>query len=258
MRTRLIPQLIALVILSLAAAAPAQQGATAAEQSLFKSTNRHRLAHHLLPLSWNADLAQAAHNHALVIVQNPSPARHQYPGEPNLKTRADQTGAHFGTISENVAGNGTTAAEIDKAWMASPVHRANILDPHLNAVGIAVAEDHGYLYAVEDFAMSVPTLSRGEVEDRVSRLLRARGIKSTTSRDSLEDARQSCESDSSVSRVSATVMQWDGPDLTQLPDAVLQQVPVDKIYAVAVASCPTERPAEGFTTFHVAVLIFRR
>lgn len=52
---------------------------------------------------------------------------------------------------ENV-GMALTLPQVDAALMASPEHRANILYPLFNEVGIGVAQDIvGYVYVVEDF-----------------------------------------------------------------------------------------------------------
>lgn len=55
-------------------------------------------------------------------------------------------------VGENV-GTGPTLAAIDDAFMASPEHRANLLDPQWNWVGTGVAHDtRGTLYVVQVFA----------------------------------------------------------------------------------------------------------
>ena len=79
---------------------------------------------------------------------------------------------------------------IQNSWMNSPPHRANILNPNLNAVGFAVVQHGGYLYAVADFSRTVAVLSFDEVEAAVGKLLLAHGIQSSAS---VRDARQSCE-----------------------------------------------------------------
>ena len=39
--------------------------------------------------------------------------------------------------------------------MNSPPHRANILDPEMDSLGVAVIERNGELFAVQDFALAV-------------------------------------------------------------------------------------------------------
>jgi uncharacterized protein YkwD len=250
--------LLLLLVLFLAASANAQN---VAEQYLLQRTNQHRAEHHLAPLAWDPALARAAQTHALRIVQEvnrrPGPAEHQYPGEPALLARASQAGAHFSTISENVAGNGQSAAELDVAWMNSPVHRANILDPKLNAVGIAVVQSRGLLYAVEDFARNVPALTPGDAQARAEQALLSHGIRLEPSAQARADARHACSSQSAVAPSEpALLMQWEGPDLSQLPATILPQLHAGRTRTVAIASCPTTRPTQGFTTYHIAILIY--
>ena len=51
-------------------------------------------------------------------------------------------------------------------------------------------------------------------------------------------------------------MQWDGPDLSALPQSLLQQMPQARDHTAAVGACPSKRTAEGFTTYRLAVLLY--
>src|SRR5271154_1229281 len=75
---------ILLCLATLLPAAPAQQGATVAEQYLLQLTNQHRAEQGLAPLTWDPALARAARAHAQRISREPGPAEHQYSGEPDL------------------------------------------------------------------------------------------------------------------------------------------------------------------------------
>ena len=48
-----------------------------------------------------------------------------------------RSGYVYQSAGENLAMNFGTSAQIETAWMASPEHRANILDPSFTQVGIA-------------------------------------------------------------------------------------------------------------------------
>lgn len=249
----------ALALIALLAVAPstrAQQGATVAEQYLLQLTNQHRTEHGLPPLAWDTALAHAAHAHAILIMHNPAPALHQYPGEPDVKTRVVQAGAHFSTVSENVAGNATAPIEFDRAWMNSPAHRANILDPHLTAIGIAVVQSRGLLFAVQDFSRTVAVLGPTQIEQQAQQILREHGIQPATSAEARENARRTCHDPNSTTGYPLLVMQWDGPDLNQLPATLLKQMPSARQHTAAVGACPSDRQSEGFTTYHVAVLMY--
>ena len=58
----------------------------------------------------------------------------------------------FSGLGENIihGGCGISSSQLHQAWMASPLHRANILGD-FNAVGVGVACNGGELYATEDF-----------------------------------------------------------------------------------------------------------
>ena len=241
------------ILLVPALLAPVAYSQTPPEQTLLDLTNQSRTEHHLPPLAWDPVLARAALIHAQRVAIESAPLGHQYPGEPDLTTRAAQAGSHFSTVSENVAGHGTTPDDIFQAWMNSPTHRANILDPHLNVAGIAVVQNHGLLYAVEDFARITPTLAPSEIERRVTQLLRDNGLAPAASN---ADARATCPMQTGNAGHPSLVIQWDGANLADIPATVLQQLPNPTTHTAAVAACPSQRHDQPFTTYRVVILIY--
>jgi uncharacterized protein YkwD len=174
-----------------AQSASAQPQPASAERAMFEAANRERAAQGLAQLHWDNALANAAHEHALLMAQR-NALSHQFPGEAPLQDRARVAGARFTEIAENVA-EGPSATVIHSSWMHSPPHRANLLDPELTAIGIAVVGTAprggagaagagfgggatGMLFAVEDFSQSVASLSLGEQERQVGAALAARGL----------------------------------------------------------------------------------
>jgi hypothetical protein len=171
--------------------AQALQGAVA-EHALFDAANRERTALGLAQLRWDDALATAARDHAVLMAQR-NTLSHQFAGEPALQDRARVAGARFTEIAENVA-EGPAADVIQSGWMHSPPHRANLLDPGLSAIGIAVVgsaasgvtgkgagNDLGgraaeTLFAVEDFSLAVANLNLAEQERLVGAALAARGL----------------------------------------------------------------------------------
>src|ERR1700676_3312543 len=116
----------------------AQDSQDGPEQFLFRSANRERTGRGLPPLAWNAALAEAARQHALLLAQQ-NALSHQFPGEMGLADRAAGTGARFSAIAENIA-LGPNAESLHQQWMKSPPHRANLLDPQMNSAGIAAGK----------------------------------------------------------------------------------------------------------------------
>jgi uncharacterized protein YkwD len=49
--------------------------------------------------------------------------------------------AHLGMAAENIAAGTNTWAETFRLWQTSPAHNANLLQPHADSVGIAVARN---------------------------------------------------------------------------------------------------------------------
>ncbi len=239
-------------ILLIATAQAIAQTEASPEQTLLQLANQARAQHNLPPLQWDNTLAKAAQAHLQWVLRNPNDLQHQYSGEPDLVTRGASAGAHFGTISENIAGHGDQPAALQQIWMATPPHRANLLDPNLNVVGIAVAENQGLLFAVADFAHSVPNLTPDAVEHQVARLLQARGFRPAPSN---EDARKTCTMPQHQAGTPKLVIQWDGSDISQLPDALVQHLDKSKYTSAAVGACSGKSSGE-FTTYHIAVLLY--
>ena len=52
--------------------------------------------------------------------------------------------------------------------MLSPPHRANLLNPAYNVVGLGVVRSGDRLYIVQDFGHALPTYSLAEVKDRIA------------------------------------------------------------------------------------------
>jgi hypothetical protein len=223
------------------------------EQDLFRMTNAARSEQGLPPLQWDDSLAHAAKAHAALILQN-GQLSHEYPGEASLTARAGQAGAHFQTIAENIA-EGPSVNSIQKQWMNSPPHRANILDANLNAIGFSVVQRGDTLFAVADFARIVPNLSNDQVEAAIAKLLTARGIQTGGSS---PDARKTCEMDhgSAGGTNPRFVMRWQSADLSRLPDALEERLQSKTYHSAVVGACSSANRGGGFTGYSIAVLLY--
>ena len=246
--------LLCVFAISFIAAIPTlAQSAATPEQTLLQLANQARAAHNLPLLEWDNSLAHAARAHLQWVVRNPAELLHQYPGEPDLITRGGTAGARFGTIAENIAGHGDSPGALQQIWMTTPTHRANLLDPRLNLVGIAVVQSQGLFFAVEDFARNVPELTPEVVEQQVAKLLQAQGLPPAASN---EDARKTCSMAQGQAGTPKLVIQWDGSDISHLPDSVLQHLDKSKYTSAAVGACPGRQANQQFTTYHIAVLLY--
>jgi hypothetical protein len=242
-----------LMVASMSAKGIAQTDASPAESALLQMANQFRAEHGVAPLAWNGALAQAARGHAKLLVTAAGDMEHQYPGEPDVIARAAQAGAHFSAVAENLAGRGQTAAQLQQKWMSTPTHRANLLNPKMNVVGIGVIESDGLLYAVEDFGHSVPTPKRGVIEGEVMQALQKAGISSAKMS---EVARANCVSQSNTAEGAKLVVHWEGSNPGQLPEVVTQRISQGSYHSAAVGACPSAQAGQGFTTYRVALLLY--
>lgn len=224
---------------------------SSADQTLLNAANRDRAAEGLPALRWDPALATAAHQHALRMAQM-NQLSHQFPGEPPMQDRAHQAGARFSTMAENVA-QGPTVIGIHSQWMNSPPHRANLLDPDLNAIGISVVQSGNMLFAVEDFSTSVPSLSLDEQEQQVASQLSGHDLHVTTGS---ADARKTCELDRGWAGPKPnTVLRYEMSDINHLPDEVTQKLNSGKYHSATIGACHSASSSE-FTRFRVAILLY--
>ena len=124
---------LALLALSLAPASQAATTQTRAEQSLLAAVNDVRAAHNLRPLKVDAHLVEAARAHSTTLL------RANIFEHGSFADRIAQHGARGPAFGENLAwgtGRLASARSIVNAWMASPGHRANLLRPGWNRIGI--------------------------------------------------------------------------------------------------------------------------
>jgi hypothetical protein len=225
-----------------------------AEQYLFASANAERTQRRLQPLHWDDALYRAADGHAREMAARAS-ISHQYPGEAELAARGQQAGAHFSLILENVA-QAPTAVRIQDAWMNSPGHRANLLDPKVNSIGIRVIDRGGELYAVEDFDNSLVSLSLGDQASAVEGVLQSTSS-SLEILPASEDARHTCTMQTGYAgdRQPGFIMRYTAADLTKLPDELKQQVASGQYHQAAVGACAAA--TQNFSAYSIVVMLYR-
>jgi hypothetical protein len=224
-----------------------------AEQQIMDLANADRAQQGLAPLKWDPALAQAASEHAQLMAQQPE-LSHQYPGEQDLAARCGVAGAHFRSIAENIALASSPEA-VEKEWMNSAPHRANILNPAMNTIGVGLVKRGGNYYAVVDFADGVAQLGPEQIEQKIGALLQQRGLQPAGM---AQDARQTCEMEHGSAGGSAPrfVMRWEGTDLSRLPEVLEQKIATHQYRKAAVGACDSGNPSQGFTTYKLAVMLY--
>src|SRR5215468_9726225 len=160
-------------------AAPAARPSSSAEQMLYDAVNRERASLGLNQLQWDTALANAARLHTSLLAEHDA-LSHRFNGEADLQKRLRMAGANFRLVAENVA-QAPDVESLHIAWMNSPPHRANILDPQVNAIGIAIERRGEEYFATQDFSASVVQMNREEQEQQIARLLQASGLAVTAS-----------------------------------------------------------------------------
>jgi uncharacterized protein YkwD len=137
------------------------------EQQLLSLANQSRHQAGVAPLTLDAGLSRAAYQHAQIMLRAHQ-LSHQFQGEPSLPQRLgvsarlllDQEG-------ENIALD-YDAQHGHEHLMLSPPHRANLLNPAYNVVGLGVVRSGDQLYIVQDFGHALPNYSSAEVKDHVA------------------------------------------------------------------------------------------
>ena len=146
---------------------PSSEYDSAAEQQLLDLANQDRAQSGAPRLTLDAGLSKAAREHAEAM----SAARqlsHRFEGEPSLPQRlADVTHTQLDQEGENIALD-FDAAQAEQHLMLSPPHRANLLNPAYNVVGLGVVRSGDRLYIVQDFGHALPNYSPAEVKERIA------------------------------------------------------------------------------------------
>jgi len=138
-----------------------------AEEQLLELANQARRQAGAQPLTLDPGLTQAARIHAQAMLQARE-LSHQFDGEPSLPQRlADMTDLQLDQEGENVALD-YDVEHGHEHLMLSPPHRANLLNPTYNVVGLGVVRNGDRLYIVQDFGHALPSYTVTELKDRIA------------------------------------------------------------------------------------------
>ncbi len=138
-RTRLVRR--SLVLAGFATVAPGLSGVAQADtraSQVFELTNLERAAAGVGRLLLSPELTQAAQKYAEVLAGGDC-FGHACGPQADLRSRVEHSGyTDWMRIGENIAAGQRSSEEVMAAWMASPGHRANILNPAFREIGIGV------------------------------------------------------------------------------------------------------------------------
>jgi len=146
---------------------PFDDGEFESEQQLLALANQARRTAGVPPLSVDSGLSRAARIHAETMLQARQ-LSHQFRDEPALPQRlASSSRLLLDQEGENVALD-YDALHGHEHLMLSPPHRANLLNPAYNVVGLGVVRNGDRLYIVQDFGHALPNFSANDVKERVA------------------------------------------------------------------------------------------
>ncbi len=135
--------LLSLVLVVGRTQAPARAGESPRGRML-RLTNDSRAERDLDPLKLNVELSAAALRHSRDMAKKGKLFH-------SSNVPSELSPWRWSTWGENVGYTTADLAELQRAFMNSPDHRANILDPDFRKVGIGVVRRDGYLWVTVIF-----------------------------------------------------------------------------------------------------------
>jgi uncharacterized protein YkwD len=131
---------------ALAAEAPKRTSLTKLETAILERIDTIRVAHGLSPLTADNRLKEAASEHSVQMLSLGYFAHASADGAQFWQRFARYyrlSGFRYWSVGENMIWRSATldASEAIKVWMASPRHRANILQPRWREVGVAAIHE---------------------------------------------------------------------------------------------------------------------
>jgi uncharacterized protein YkwD len=121
--------------------------------------NQSRVAEGLKPLTVHPALVDAARNWATQMQAAWDPAvndRCEISHNPNLRTAVN---ANWQKLGENVGCGDVNVDELEQKFMESPKHRANIMDPTFDTIGIGIVMKGDVMFVTQQFMQLRPTLA---------------------------------------------------------------------------------------------------
>src|SRR5262249_17930776 len=241
---------------------------TQMEQQILDWTNEERAKVNAPPLKWNNRLALAARLHSDEMASHKE-LGHQLKGEPPFTQRLSERGAKFSGAAENV-GYADSAEELQIGWMRSPGHRANLLNPVYNEMGVGIVRAGSRLWATADFATGLQNLSSDDFEQAVEQQIASRrsnrrmgALKATHSS---QLRRVACSGDSSASAAftampnpgaQASAFNFTTPTPTDLPSNLMRKVLELPSGNYSIGACATKAGNDGMSTYRVVVVLYR-
>jgi len=244
---------LALLLAPLHQSAAAQAAFDAAgERQLVELINQERAQAGQPPLAVDERLTQAARRHTELLVQHAA-LSHQFVGEPTLDVRLADERLRSDRQAENVAQE-MDVAGVHAVLMNSPPHRANILSPKYNAVGVGVMQSGDKVYVTEDFAHRLPDYSDEQADEVLQKAIagyaHSMGLAAPLRKPQAAIRQMACDMavidalDTGTPRRIPGVHQvlaWTADELEQLPPSVQEALsqPLNNGYSLGMCFAPS-------------------
>nr|WP_238457309.1 CAP domain-containing protein [Litchfieldia salsa] len=114
---------------------PSASHSSSFEEQVVQLVNQERAKAGLKPLTHRADLKNVAHKKAQDMI-NSNYFSHTSPNYGSPFQMLKTFGISYQSAGENIAKGQKTPKEVMNAWMNSPGHRANILKPEYDSIGV--------------------------------------------------------------------------------------------------------------------------
>ncbi|HHD82040.1 MAG TPA: CAP domain-containing protein [Campylobacterales bacterium] len=111
-------------------------------------------------LTWNDELYAAAYEHSHDLAQSDTFSHYGSGTASDITGANNNTTSYFNerikangytnyrTIGENIAGGQATIQEAVEAWLASPAHCTNIMNPQFQEIGVAIVSNNESEYGI--------------------------------------------------------------------------------------------------------------
>ncbi len=254
----------AVFFLALAPATQPMAELSVAEKQIYDQLNHEREKTGLTALEWNDQAAKAARDHARALLENRR-LSHQFPGEPSLAERIGATGVRFTLAAENLART-DYIEDVHLALMGSPGHRANILSPRYNAVGIGVVELEGKIYVAQDFIFLVPMYSEATFSAAFAETFnldrKAKGIRELDARPDALLRELACATDGVAAKLSgkiagaSAVVVFTSSEPHRLPEEMLRRAANPDFHHMHFGVCFRPDQEHGYANFWVVAAFY--
>jgi uncharacterized protein YkwD len=152
---------------AVAGGAPDNAAAEAQAARVLELTNAERAKAGLPPLTVSTQLTQAAQQYSQVLATD-SCFAHTCGPMPEMVQRDTQAGyTGWTAVGENIAAGYPTPEAVVAGWMASPGHRANILNPDYRELGVGLAGGGKYgAYWTQEFGTRPGAVADAPIDDQ--------------------------------------------------------------------------------------------